>query len=499
METKSIWEGTSGEQKMYPIFEGQAEADVVVIGGGITGLTAAMLLSEAGKKVILLEALRIGLGTTGNSTGNLYITVDESLHSIKKKWNKDIVKAVLQSRGLAIDLIENTVRHLDIECDFYRTNFNYFTELAKKETAEFIRNEYETLLEAGINATITDSPAIPFNAKKLLSFTNQAQFHPLKYVRGLADKLSSKVSIYENSKVTDFDEDTGVVKTMKGTIKAGEVIMATHTPKGVFMVQTALGPYREHGVAVELKGSFPNGIFWGLDNPKFSVRAFKDEKKNYVMVIGDKYKTGHGHDTFKYINELENFLTNRFDTNGDKFMWAGQHYRSADGLPYIGKQGKRMYIMTGFATDGLVYGTMAAMIVSDMINRKENAWQETYKLRRFTPLKSFKEFLKENTDVLTQYLKDTPWNADAKDLTEINRGEAKLMEKNNEKLAVYKDQNGCVHVISAVCTHLKCIVNWNPAEKTWDCPCHGSRFTINGTVLEGPAVDNLPYKKIEAK
>jgi glycine/D-amino acid oxidase-like deaminating enzyme/nitrite reductase/ring-hydroxylating ferredoxin subunit len=496
MKTRSIWESTAKPGYKFPSLTSHQESDVVIIGGGITGLTAAMLLSDAGKKVIVLEALEIGLGTTGNSTGNLYVTVDEHLSNIKKKWNAETMKAIVQSRTEALNLIEMTINKYNIDCDFYKTSFNYFAESLNEDIEKFIKEEAEALTESGVKVVVGGNPGLPFDAKKSISVDGQAQFHPLKYIRKLAENLKDKCEIYENSQVIDVDEDEGIVKTKDGSVKAKHIIMATHTPKGVYMVQTFLGPYREHGVAAELlSGEMPKGIFWGLNKPKHSVRCFKEGDKNYVMVIGDKYKTGHGEDTNEYVKRLEDYLKSHFNIGPITHIWGGQHYRAADGLPYIGKHGDATYFLTGFATDGLVYGTLASMIVSDMIIGRQNKWENTYKLGRFTPVKSFKEFFKENADNFVQYLKDVPWS-DVDSLKEIPEGEGRIIEKHGEKLAVYKDENGATHVCSAVCTHMKCIVNWNPSEKTWDCPCHGSRFKTTGQVIEGPAVIDLPSKKI---
>lgn len=500
MKTTSIWQNTAKQVSNYSTLTENITADVVIIGGGITGMTAALLLSEGGKKVVLLEAHQVGLGTTGNSTGNLYVTVDEHLSGIKKKWSADVMNAVVSSRSAAMQLIEQTINRFNIDCDFYRTSFNFYAEGTDEKIEDFIKEEFDALREAGLNPILSQNIGLPFNATKTMSVEGQAQFHPYKYIVELAGKISSKCEIYENSAVIDFDEKSGIVKTATGSVKADSVIMATHTPKGVWMVQGVLGPYREFGVAAELKsGDCPKGIFWSLNEPKHSVRSFKSGDKNYVMVIGDKFKTGQAEDTEAYVKGLEKYLEERFDIGSERIVWGGQQYRPADGLPYIGKHSDHLYFLTGFSTDGLVYGTLAAMIVSDDILGKENPWAKTYDLKRVTPIKSFKEFFKENLDNVGQYLKDTPWNVDAHFLSEIPKGEGKIIESEGEKLAVYKDQNGMNHAVSAVCTHMKCVVNWNHTEKTWDCPCHGSRFTTDGTVLEGPAITDLAKKDINKK
>jgi glycine/D-amino acid oxidase-like deaminating enzyme/nitrite reductase/ring-hydroxylating ferredoxin subunit len=496
MKTISIWESTAKQGTMYQVLHGEKNADVVIIGGGITGMTAALLLSDAGVKVILLEALHIGLGTTGNSTGNLYVTVDEHLSGIKKKWNSDVMKRVVNSRASALNFIEQTIQRFTIDCDFYKTSFNFFAETLDRDAEEFLQSEYDCLAEAGLNPALSENAGLPFSVQRAISVQGQAQFHPYKYVLQLAKNISEKCEIYENSQVEYFDEKAGIVKTTNGSVRAKHIIMATHTPKGVWMVQGALGPYREFGVAAELKsGDFPKGIFWGVNKPKHSVRSYESEGKKYIMVIGDKFKTGQAEDTHDYVERHEIFLSARFDIGIHKFIWGGQHYRPADGIPYFGKHDNNLYFLTGFATDGLIYGTLGSMIVCDQILGKQNQWADTYDLKRFTPVKSFKEYFRENVDNIVQYIKDTPWNVDAKSIKEISPGEGKVIESGGGKIAVYKDKAGVNHIFSAYCTHMKCVVNWNQVEKTWDCPCHGSRFNTDGQVLEGPAIVVLPKKE----
>jgi glycine/D-amino acid oxidase-like deaminating enzyme/nitrite reductase/ring-hydroxylating ferredoxin subunit len=500
METNSIWKATGGACDQYDSLFGDHSAEVVVIGGGITGLTAAMLLSQAGKKVILLEALRIGEGTTGNSTGNLYVTVDEHLSTLSKKWSQDVAKQVVASRRAAINLIRDTVSRFQLDCAFTEVPFNLFTEREDRDAEEALDKEQKAFSDAGLGPLMSSNAQLPFTTRRVLTVPGQAQFHPLKYARQLAASLNLHCRIHENSQVVDIDEEKGIVSTAGGTVKADHIVMATHTPKGVWMVQTVLGAYREHGVAAELAaGSLAPGIYWSLHMPKHSIRPFSDSGRNYVMVIGDKYKTGHAEDTGSYVRGLSSYLNDRFKLGTATYTWGGQHYRAADGLPYIGKSKGRLYHLTGFATDGLVYGTLGAMIVADQILGKENPWLDTYNIKRFTPVKSFTEFFRIGADTIANYMKDTPWNVDVKSETDITPGQGKLLEKDGEKLAVYRDENGALHSVSAICTHMKCTVHWNEVEKSWDCPCHGSRFRPDGQVIEGPAVVSLPVKPIESK
>lgn len=495
MKTRSIWEGTAPDIAGFPVLEGEQSADVVIVGGGITGLTAAMQLSDAGKDVILLEALQVGLGTTGNSTGNLYSTVDEHLSSIKRKWSADVMKAVVRSRAEALKLIESTIGRYKIDCAYGPQAFHFYAESMTDEIKKFVEEEYEALQEADLSPELMDDVGLPFKTVKGIRVGGQAQFQPLKYARGLATALSGSCRIYEHSKAIEIDEDKGIVKTDRGTVKAGAIVMATHTPIGVYMIHAAMGPYREFGVAAELNtASFPGGIFWGMNQPKHSIRLFNDKGKDYVIVVGDKFKTGQHGDSAEYVKGLERYIKDRLDISETKFIWGGQHYRSADGLAYIGKHNDKLYFLTGFATDGLVYGTLAAMIVADQIAGKENPWSDTFKTDRFTPLKSAKDIIKENADNVLQYLKDMPGGADDDAIKNLRPGQGEVIVMDGEKLGVYKDEAGVVHAVSAVCTHMKCVVNWNATEKSWDCPCHGSRFNTDGEVIEGPAIRNLQKK-----
>jgi glycine/D-amino acid oxidase-like deaminating enzyme/nitrite reductase/ring-hydroxylating ferredoxin subunit len=499
MNTQSVWK-VSDEKRSFPSLETNISVDVAIVGGGITGITTAYLLSKAGKKVVVLEAREIANGATGYSTGNLYAMVGgKGLHSLKSKWDEDVMKQVVASRAAAVDFIGERVNEFAIDCDFKRVSWCLFSNNEEQES--YVQKEQEAANTAGLK-TAVDIP-FPLHWKFGFSVPNQAQFNPYMYVVGLAESINSgNCSIYEHTKVTNVEEgDVCTLTTTGGTVTAAQVVMATHTPKGIYKVQTSLGPYRECAVAVKLNGTYPPpGTFWYmLEDEHYSLRTYETPDSPVLMVLGETYKVGHGENTEEKFQKLEAFLREHFDVASVDYKWAAQQYKPADGLPYIGLSSgnEKTYIATGFAADGLTWGTLAAMIITDQIMGVENPWSETFKGARNTPLASAGEFIKENVDVLVQYLKDIPGNVEAKDVNEIIAGEGKIIQAGGEKIAAYRDHHNGLHLCSAVCTHMDCIVAFNEAERSWDCPCHGSRFTIDGEVIEGPAITDLPKRGLK--
>ena len=498
MSKISVWKDTA-EQPSFPQLQQNIVVDVAIIGGGITGITAAYNLSKAGKKVAVLEAWKIGDGDTGSSTGNLYCTIGSpGLHTIKSHFDQDRMREVVDSRALAVNFIEQRVAEYNIDCDFRRVPWCLFSEHTEK--LSFIEKEREAAKSVGL--IISDE--IPFPVKSKYGFTvnNQAQFNPLQYVSSLAKNIQSgDCSIYENTKVTKIDEgDVCTLETAGDSIvTADHVIMATHTPLGIYLVHTSLGPYREYAVAVKLHGEYPPpGIFWDMQEEEhYSMRTYDTTKGKVLMVLGEMHKVGQKENNEECFHRLERFLCQRFNVASVEFKWSAQQFKAADGIPYIGLSSgnKKIYIATGFSADGLTYGTLAGMIIPEQIIAGKSKWDKTYDASRKTPIASAKEFIKENVNVAAELIKDYLGKADAKEFSEVHPGEGKVMVVDGKKCAVNRDATGKLTVVSAVCTHMGCIVHWNDAETTWDCPCHGSRFTTDGEVIEGPAI--APLQKVE--
>jgi glycine/D-amino acid oxidase-like deaminating enzyme/nitrite reductase/ring-hydroxylating ferredoxin subunit len=498
MNRKSIWEGTAAEASFAPLAR-DVEVDVAIIGGGITGVTAAQMLCEAGKSVVVLEAHRMGQGTTGHSTGNLHVAVDEELHGIRTKWDDDVLRAVCTSRQTMIAHIERTVARYSIDCAFGRKAHTIFP--TSESHTKSMQQEFEAAVAGGLEALITSDIPLPMSIGKGLRIEQQAQFQPASYVKQLAKALNSdRCRMHEETRAEEIDAKEHVITTRGGRVRAEKIILATHTPVGFHVVQTALGPYREYGIAVRLKdgASYPDGIFWTIETPMHhSIRSFTANGVRYLLVIGEKHKVGQHDNDEDYYAKLESYARQYFDVASVDYTWSGQHYKPADGLPYIGQSGTNddLYIATGFSTDGLLYGCVAARILTDKIAGRANEWASIFEANRFNPVKSAKEFLKENADVAAQYL-DLIKRADVQSLDEIPAGEGRIVTLHGRKAAVHHRDDGSWCALSAICTHLGCLVHWNTHEKSWDCPCHGSRFDPNGDVIEGPAIAPLKRKEI---
>lgn len=499
MDTISLWKVISKKPVNYPVLSKDIEVDVAIVGGGITGVTAANQLIKAGKKVAILEAHEVGGVTTGNSTGNLYIAVQAFYQNIYSKFNLEEAKNIAHSRKFAIDYIEKNIQEKHINCQFYRRPWYAYT---CKDPRIAIDKEVELFKKMDIPIEYTNSLPLPFKFKKAIVMQNQARFNPLQYVISMAHDLSKKgCFIFENTRINHIEEkDVCLLKTSHAKITAKKVLLATHTPVGVNPTQVFTAPYRSYVVAVRLKdNNYPEGHFWDLDRPPHATCTHAISNNNHpelLAVAGSHHKTGQGHDMQSHYKELEVFLREHAQVAEVAYQWSAQHYQSADDVPYIGlasRFAKHTYMATGFWADGLVYGTLAGIIIGDLILQKENPLINAYQSNRFKPLASFGFLAKENTNVLMQYLKDYPL-PENNNYADIKAGEGRVMEINQEKCAVSRDKNNELHIVSAVCTHMKCIVNWNDAEKTWDCPCHGSRFTQKGEVIEGPATYNLPTK-----
>ena len=489
----SLWPAAA-QRTAFPALANNLEVDVAVVGGGMTGLLCAHALLDEGLRVAVLEAGRIGESSTGNSTGNLYALVGERHGGI----DHDAAAAVCQARSSAVDLIENLVRGHDIDCGFVRCPWVVYGERDEGATERAL-DQARALAKAALLTTFDARDLLPFPVYANVAVAGQAQFNPLRFAKGLAQSLAGRdCHIHEDTRVTDVDAEQGRVTTRYGDVRAPHIVLATHTPKGRLLLHGELTPNREYGVAgLPPKRALPPGIFWSADEPFRSVRTYEWQGRSYLVVVGAEHRTGTADNTERCYAELAQFARERFGVTSIDYRWSAQNYRSVDGLPFIGRSaiGDNVYVATGFAADGLTYAAVAAPLLADLIMGRKHPLQERFDPRRVPALSSAKEVLAEGARMLAQFARDIP-GLDLGKARELARGDGRVVDQGGEKLAAARDDTGTLHLVSAVCTHMQCIVRWNNAERTWDCPCHGSRFAPDGTVLEGPALADLPKRSV---
>lgn len=500
METEPIWNEKSSSTDFKPL-DREISVDVAIIGGGITGITTAQILKNRGLNVAVLEARKVGQGTTGQSTGNLYTLTEYTLQELEQKYDSKTASQVVSARKEAMDYIRDNVQKFTIDCDFQSQPMYLF----EYESSIDLIKERELADEIGLNIKTLSDSTFPFPYDNGLVLENQAQFNPLTYTQELAKEIhGDHCQIFENTSIIEIDEDEEFVslKTNNITVKAKYAVHATHTPKGLLVqYHTTLGPYREYGIGVKLKNNnYPEGIFWGhFKDKKYSVRTYGSPLNPFLICVGSMHKVGQAEDNKENIKELENFVRKYFEVESVTHQWGGQNYKSADMLPYIGQKtsGSKEYIATGFSTDGLVYGTLAAKIISDEITGVENDYSAIFKANRHQPIKSGGKFIKETINVVGELVGDSLKKGEDESIADLVPGEGKLLQYNDEKCAVYKDFDGEITVLSPICPHMGCTVHFNNAEKSWDCPCHGSRFETSGKLIEGPSLHGL--KPIEQR
>lgn len=491
-EKSSLWIETAPGRE-HPQLAGDLQVDVAIIGAGFTGLTAGVLLSKAGVSVAVLEAHRVGRGDSGLTTAHLTAALDARYQHLISKFGEEQARRAASSQTAAIAHIAEMISTYNIDCDFERVPAYYFAERARDRTK--IEDEYRASMKVGLSCRFVEDLPLPFRADCGVLYEAQAQLHPRKYLNALAEiLLQYNGYIFERTRVLDVrDRDPVRLTTEVGEVRAKAVIVATHTPVNTLVrLHTKQAAYRSYVLGIERKGhvEFPPGLFFDTADPYHYLRRHPVEEGDWVIAGGADHKVGQEPDTRRPFAVLEEYCRTRLGEHVIRKMWSGQVFETIDGLPYIGELDAHTYVATGYSGNGVTHGTAAAILLSDLILGRENPWAELYEPKRMKPLASAKRFVVENTNVAKHLIADR-WKAEEESLFEVERGEGMIIEQSGKKLAVYRDPQGALSVCSATCTHLGCIVQWNGAEKSWDCPCHGSRFDTDGEVLEGPAVRAL--------
>jgi glycine/D-amino acid oxidase-like deaminating enzyme/nitrite reductase/ring-hydroxylating ferredoxin subunit len=487
---KSIWMPCERVPSTFAPLAGTTRVDVAVVGGGITGVLVAHRLRQAGCSVAVLERDRVGGSNTGLSTGNLYAVLSSGMAGVLERWDAAVLRHVAELRQDAVETIAQRVQQHGIECGLVRCPLVYAMGSAEDSGLDALGEERAAYTAAGL-APVPGNSTLPFDVAGSFHIEGQAQFNPYLFVQGMATLLSEcGVPVHESSPVIDIDAGRGEVVTSTGTIVADHIVLATHTPPGFNLVQAEMEVHREYGIALPLSEPFAEGVHWIRDQGR-SIRPCRHDGREWLVVVGEKHKTGEYAAGVDYAGRLEAWARERFDVGPVEARWSAQQFASADGLPYIGPSGHdNVWMATGYGADGLTWGAVAAQVICEGILGERSESARLLTPRRVTPMKSAKGWGKENATVVKHLVGDR-LKSNVEGIEDVPAGEGRVLKAGGDRLAVYRDPEGKVTLLSPVCPHLKCLVQWNGAEKTWDCPCHGSRFTPMGDVIEGPALSGL--------
>lgn len=498
--TTPYW-STSSPFPQFPKVAGNATADVVVVGAGITGLTTAYLLAQQGRKVIVLERDRCAAIDTGHTTAHVTMVIDTPFSELVKKFGRPHAQAVWDAGLAAIAQIDEIVREHNIDAGFEWVDGYLHAPVGHDSTDQQKQLKIEAALasELGFDAEYLDF--VPLVDRPGVRFADQARLHPRKYLAGVAKAFEALGGrIHEHSDVSEFCDDPRRLKVNGYTVKCDDVVIATHNPLvgftgmvGATLFQTKLSLYTSYVIAGRVaRGVVPDALWWDTGDPYQYVRVEPHKDYDEVIVGGEDHKTGQSKDTEACYRRLEEHLREIVPDIDVTHRWSGQVIETPDGLPYIGRSADRQFSATGYSGNGMTFGTLAGIMISDAIVGRSNPWAELFDPGRKALTRGVWDYVKENVDYPYYLIRDRFAGAEAKSLREIRRGQGKVIERNGAKVAAYRDAAGKVTLRSAICTHLGCAVAWNTAERTWDCPCHGSRFKPNGDVISGPAEAPLP-------
>lgn len=502
-KTISIWMETAEKFPTDGKLLADAHADVCIVGAGIAGMTTAYLLAREGKRVVVLENGVVGGGMTGRTTAHLFNAMDDRFYELERLHGEKGARMAAESHTAAIDRIEAIIRAEHIDCDFERLDGYLFAP--PEEGQHDLEKELDAAHRAGLIDVehVQRAPLQGFDTGRCLRFPRQAQFHPLKYLAGLTKAVRRDGGkVYTRMHATDIEGGHPArIKTSDGyLVTADAVVVATNTPvNNLFAIHTKQAAYLSYVIGARVpSGSVNKALYWDTLDPYHYVRLqhMQDDHGAYDMLIvgGEDHKTGQADDADVRFAALEQWARVRFPMiENIQMQWSGQVMEPIDGLAFIGHNPldqPNVYVATGDSGQGMTHGTIAGILLTDLIMGRENAWQTLYDPARITLL-ALPEFLHHNLNVAAQYT-DLVSGGDVQSTQEVIAGEGAVIRRGLKKVAVYRDDEGALHECSAVCVHLGGIVSWNSKEKTWDCPCHGSRFNAYGKVFQGPANRDLP-------
>jgi glycine/D-amino acid oxidase-like deaminating enzyme/nitrite reductase/ring-hydroxylating ferredoxin subunit len=500
--TSSIWQTSIASYPAKVKFLPNGLFDVVIVGGGITGISLAILLQEAGKKCLLIEAHQLGFGTTSGTTAHINTFLENPYHKIAEDFSEEGARQVSLAVQDAVNLIRKNISGFHIDCDYSLQPGYVYAEDEKQ--VEELDKIVAYSRSVGVDVNFSDGKGFPFPYHKLALFRDQAQFHPLKYIFGLAkefEKAGGTIVQYCRMEKLDKDHELFTLITDIGNIRARQVVYATHTPPGVNILHTLLAPYRSYVLAAELAiEDYPPGLVYDMHDPYHYFRIHQVKGRRYLIIGGGDHKTGNFSDTSKLYKDLQVFLSKKLPIKKIVYTWSSQLYEPADGLGYIGElpgESENVFVATGFAGNGMVYSHISALVLSDLILREKESYGNIFSPKRVKPVASFSNFVRENADVVQELVTGFLPKEKLDAASDLKPGEGRIVDYEGKKMGLYRDPADVLYAVNPVCPHMKCMVQWNSTEKSWDCPCHGSRFSVTGELLNGPARHNLEVYSLQ--
>lgn len=488
----------------FPALHTPQAVDVAIIGAGITGLTAATLLKRAGKTVAVLEARRVVSGVTGRTTAKITSSHGLIYHDLIERYGDEAARLYGESNQAAIERIARFVDEESIACQFQRES-NYLYSESKQDLPK-IQAEVAAAQKLGLPATFDDRLTLPFPVAGAVRFDRQAEFHPRQYLLPLARAIPGDGSyLFEETRVFGIEEgDPCRVKTEAGTVTARDVIVATHIPiVDPGQLYSKMHPHRSYVVAARIdRAKAPDGMFVSTEQPTHTIRTTSYGDSALMIVAGEGHRVGEESDTEQRYRRLREWISSRFTIEAFEYYWSTQDYYPVDMIPYIGRldeDSEHLYGATGFQGWGLTNGTLAGMLLKDAILGIPNPWADLYaadRSREPRP-KSGSTSLRENVDDAEHGMRDHRPEMPERGMADLAAGQGGIVNVKGEEVAAFRDEQGTVHTFSPACTHRGCTVSWNTAEQSWDCPCHGSRFNRDGSMIHGPAVRDLERKDVD--
>ncbi len=493
-EHVSLWLAGADPVRYGPLEE-DLHVDVAVVGGGLVGLTTALLVQREGARVAVVEAERLGGGTTGHTTGKVTSQHGVIYRELIDRHGEDHARLYGAANEQAIEMIAGLVTETAAECQFERApTYVYATNASERHVLEA---EHAAATRVGLPAKLTGSTDLPFPVEVALRFDNQAHFHAVRYCDALARAfVAAGGTIVEQTRALGLDEtDTEAkVRTRGGDVHAEQVVIATLLPffdRGAFFAKAR--PTRAYGIAARLRHDAPAGMHITVGSPIRSTRPWIDADRRGLVVVGESHATGEGVATPHRWGELERWTRQHFDVEAFAYRWSTQDYTTPDRLPYVGRSPRtaRTFVATGFNKWGLTNGTAAAAVLAALLQGRDHPWLELFDTTRIGDVRTVKKVLTDNVHVGRRFVQDRIGRLAAPSVTTLKRGEGRVVKVDGKIVGGYRDTHGVVHAVSVTCTHLGCTLHWNAAETSWDCPCHGSRFGYDGTIRNGPAVHDL--------